>query len=286
MGKQLGGINGPYMGKIGNVVGYQWRGMWVTRAMPAEFHDAKSERQLEQRGRFKAMVRFAARLKDILRIGLNQSAMKLHKTECNYFQMINKDRLSWNGEDLNVDYEHLRLSEGPVAPVAFHIESEELRIKNEELVIAFEKNPEHRNCSSSDHVYVAAICGGRCEAVLSLPVYRRMGKITISLPTTWDGEEVHLYGFVQDSAGRCSESTYIGRHHAGAPDAGIEQNEDFFVSLQHETDGDFSDDCLSVADSQRTTHGDGLGLEGRGEDRHPDARGGGTGTPRADAGNS
>ena len=68
MGKQLGGINGPYVGKIGNVVGYQWRGIWVTRAMPEEFHDAKSERQLEQRGRFKAMVGFAGRLKDILRI--------------------------------------------------------------------------------------------------------------------------------------------------------------------------------------------------------------------------
>ena len=207
MGKQLGGINGPYVGKIGKVVGYQWRGIWVTRAMPEEFHDAKSERQLEQRGRFKAMVGFAGRLKDILRIGLKQSALKAHKTECNYFQMINKNCLLWDDGALNVDYEHLRLSEGPVAPVAFtHVEC---GMMSDELVITFEKNPEHRNCNGNDKVFVAAVNAARCEAVLSLPVYRRMGSITLELPTHWEGEEVHLYGIVQDNAGRCSESVYI-----------------------------------------------------------------------------
>ena len=208
MGKQLGGINGPYVGKIGNVVGYQWRGIWVTRAMPEEFHDAKSERQLEQRGRFKAMVGFAGRLKDILRIGLKQSALKAHKTECNYFQMINKDCLLWDDGALVVDYEHLRLSEGPVAPVAFTGVHE--GTLQQEIILDFEKNPEHRNCNGNDRVYVAAVNARREEAVLSLPVYRRMGSITVSLPEYWEGEEVHLYGFVQDIAGRCSESCYLG----------------------------------------------------------------------------
>ncbi len=207
MGKQLGGINGPYVGKIGKVVGYQWRGIWVTRAMPEEFHDAKSERQLEQRGRFKAMVGFAGRLKDILRIGLKQSALKAHKTECNYFQMINKDCLLWDDGALVVDYEHLRLSEGPVAPVAFTCVHGEAPLQ--EITIDFEKNPEHRNCNGNDKGFVAAINASRCEAVLSLPVYRRMGSITLTLPSYWENEEVHLYGFVQDNAGRCSESVYI-----------------------------------------------------------------------------
>ena len=226
MAKQLGGINGPYLGKVGKVVGYQWRGQWVTRAVPEEFHDAKTERQLEQRGRFKASVAFAARLRDILLMGLRQSAQKAHKTEYNYFQMLNNGCLAWDGEALAVDYPNLKLSEGPVAPVAFHRENEELRIKNEEYAYAgelrqpnssfftlhfsFEKNPEHRNCNSNDKVYVAAVNAVRCEAVLSLPVYRRMRSVTVELPENWEGEEVHLYGFVQDLAGRASECAYIG----------------------------------------------------------------------------
>ena len=59
-------------------------------------------------------------------------------------------------------------------------------------------------------MYVAAVCASRCEAVLSLPVYRRMRSITVTLPSYWADEEVHLYGFVQDSAGRTSESSHIG----------------------------------------------------------------------------
>ena len=79
----------------------------------------------------------------------------------------------------------------------------------QEIILDFEKNPEHRNCNGNDRVYVAAINASRCEAVLSLPVYRRMGSITLTLPSYWENDEVHLYGFVQDNAGRCSESIYI-----------------------------------------------------------------------------
>ncbi len=144
---------------------------------------------------------------DILQIGLKQSAQKAHKTEYNYFQMINNGCLAWDGENLVVDYPNLKLSEGPVAPVGFT--NVECGMMSDELVITFEKNPEHRNCNGNDRVYVAAVNAVRQEAVLSLPVYRRMGSVTLELPTHWEGEEVHLYGFVQDNAGRCSETVYI-----------------------------------------------------------------------------
>ena len=113
-----------------------------------------------------------------------------------------------DGETLVADYEHLRLSEGPVAPVAFTGVHE--GTLPQEIILDFEKNPEHRNCNGNDRVYVAAINASRCEAVLSLPVYRRMGSITLTLPSYWESDEVHLYGFVQDNAGRCSESCYLG----------------------------------------------------------------------------
>ena len=228
MAKQTDGIHGGYRGRVGNVVGYMWRGQWCVRTKPRDFHDAKTEKQLEQRALFKASVTFAGSLKDILREGLHLPALKMHKTECNYFLMINKGCFAMSGEELMVDYEHLRVSEGPVAPVAFSVVSDQCSVFSEAtqdgrvsqlntkhltlntITIAFEKNPEHRNCNSSDKVYVAALCPARGEALLSLPVYRRTKSITVELPEAWSGEEVQLYGFVQDNAGRCSESVYIG----------------------------------------------------------------------------
>ncbi len=208
MGKQTEGIQGGYRGSVGPVVGYMWRGQWCVRAKPRFFHDAKTDKQLEQRALFKASVSFAGSLKEILRVGFHVPSLKVHKTECNYFLMVNKGCFAMSGEELMVDYEQLSVSEGPVAPVAFA--NVECGMRNEELVIPFEKNPEHRNCNSSDKVYVAALCPARGEALLSLPVYRRTKSITVELPEAWRDETVHLYGFVQDNAGRCSESVYIG----------------------------------------------------------------------------
>ena len=228
MAKQTDGIHGGYRGRVGNVVGYMWRGQWCVRTKPRDFHDAKTEKQLEQRALFKASVTFAGSLKEILREGLHLPALKMHKTECNYFLMINKGCFAMSDEELMVDYEHLRVSEGPVAPVAFSVVGDQCSVFSEAtqdgrvsqlntkhltlntITIAFEKNPEHRNCNSSDKVYVAALCPARGEALLSLPVYRRTKSITMELPEAWSGEEVQLYGFVQDNAGRCSESVYIG----------------------------------------------------------------------------
>jgi hypothetical protein len=184
-----------------------WRGQWCVRAKPRFFHDAKTEKQLEQRSVFKASVAFAGRVKEVLRTGFCKPALEAHKTECNYFLKINKGCFAMDGEVLLVDYENLRVSEGPVAPVGFG--SAEV-VDERTLVIPFEKNPEHRRANGDDRVFVALFCAATGEASLSLPVYRRTRRLTVTLPEAWVGEEVHLYGFVQDPAGRTSESVYLG----------------------------------------------------------------------------
>lgn len=207
MAKQTNGINGGYLGRVGSVVGYMWRDQYCVRSLPRFYHDAKTERQLEQRSLFKATVAFAGRVKEVLRAGLYMPSLQAHKTECNYFLKLNKGCFAMDGETLAVDYENLRVSEGPVAPVAFTQVEE---VDERTFVIGFEKNPEHRRANGDDKVYVAAFCAATGEAVLSLPVYRRMKSVTVTLPEAWAGQEVHLYGFVQDNAGRTSNSVYIG----------------------------------------------------------------------------
>lgn len=207
MAKQVDGITGGYRGKVGPVVGYMWRGQWCMRAKPRFYHDAKTETQLEQRNLFKATVAYAGRVKGVLRTGLHAPALAAHKTECNYFLKVNNGCFAMDGEALMVDYESLRVSEGPVAPVGFgRVELQD----DTTIVIPFEKNPEHRRAYGDDKVFVAAFCDDASVAELSLPVYRRTQSITVALPLEWAGREVHLYGFVQDNAGRTSDSVYLG----------------------------------------------------------------------------
>ena len=207
MAKINEGANGGYRGKLGNTVGYMWRGQWCVRALPAHHNDAKSDKQLTQRQLFAQTVAFAGRAKSILQEGLKMASKNNHLTECNYFMRINKDCFSLEDGALAVDLPSLCISEGPVAPVAFN---EPELLDDTTISISFEKNPLHKVSNQGDYVYLVVYCPDLDSFAMSNPVTRRTGRLEMALYDEWTGHEIHLYGFVKDNAGRASMSQYIG----------------------------------------------------------------------------
>ena len=207
MGKQTDGFNGGFSGRLGNVVGYNWCGQWCVRSLPSVFHDARTERQLAQRALFAEMVRFAGRVRRVLNISMRVAARNEHVTPSNLFVRLNKQCFAMEGDALSVDYAALRLSEGPVAPVAFDVPQ---LIDDTTISIAFEKNPEHRNCSQDDEVHLVVYCPELDAFDFSNGFMRRSKRLEMKLNKGWAGKVVHLWGFVVDCAGRASQSTYIG----------------------------------------------------------------------------
>ena len=149
------GFIGGFRGRMGNVVGYVWRGKYCVRSLPGEFHDAKTPMQMEQRSLFRQTIRFASRARKVLLAGLHTQSVNSHLTEYNYFMRINKRCFALEDNVLQVDYENLLLSDGPVAPVAFGVPT---MLDDRTISIDFEKNPLHRAVSSEDRVYLAAYC--------------------------------------------------------------------------------------------------------------------------------
>lgn len=192
---------------MGNLVGYQWRGQYCVRTMPSHYRDAQSEAQLAQRALFRQTIAFASKAKRILQLGLRQSSINNHVTECNFFMRINKRCFSLSDNQLSVDYENLQLSEGPAAPVAFY---EPRLLDDTTISVDFEKNPLHRVAGPDDGVYLVAYCPELGDFDISAPACRRHNSVTLSLNPYWAGREVHLWGFVRDNAGRASICQYIG----------------------------------------------------------------------------
>ena len=207
MGKQQSGFNGGFSGRLGNVVGYNWRGRWCVRTLPGDFHDARSEQQLEQRRLFTEMVRFAGSARRVLRIALDEASRNVGLTPSNYFIRMNKECFALQDGELTVDLPELRLSDGPVAPVAF--DAPQL-LDDTTVSISFEKNPLHRNCSQDDEIYIVAYCPEYKAFDFSDTTARRRKQVVFQLNEAWAGKEVHLWGFVVDRAGRASQSLYIG----------------------------------------------------------------------------
>ena len=89
MAKIEQGILGPFRGTVGTVIGYRWRDRWCMRARPRFYHDRRSDAQLTQRSRFKAMIQFASPATPLLRIGLKAWADAHGLTEGNAFLKLN-----------------------------------------------------------------------------------------------------------------------------------------------------------------------------------------------------
>ena len=207
MGKLQDGFVGGFSGRLGNVIGYNWRGRWCVRSLPADFKDARTDAQLRQRQLFSEMVRFAGRAKRVLALGLEAASRNVGVTSSNYFIRINKGCFAMQDGELAVDLPELRLSDGPVAPVAF--DAPQL-LDEATISIDFEKNPLHRNCSQDDSVFLVAYCPEYKDFDFSDATARRRKQVVLRLNEAWVGKEVHLWGFVVDNARRASQSIYIG----------------------------------------------------------------------------
>ena len=105
MAKQTEGINGGFSGRVGTVVGYEWRGKWCMRTHPWHIKDARSERQLAQRRRFLAAVRLAAGPRGVLRGGLGYHSLQMHMTEGNLFSKLNKGCFGYGEGEAGIDYD-------------------------------------------------------------------------------------------------------------------------------------------------------------------------------------
>lgn len=232
MAKQQNGYLGGYSGKLGPVVGYSWRGKWCLRTTPAKVRNPRTDRQQSHRHLFKAMVQFAAHNAQVLRVGMRQVSHDEGMTEQNLFVSINSQSFSLIDGSLEVDYSRLLFACGPVAPVAFgKPEIDERQV----LTVSFEKNPLHVRASGEDTVYLYAYCPAAGRGLLSAPVYRRQQSLSMVLPDEWVGEELHLYGFVTDYAGRASQSLYISWE--GEVDSDDEQIDNVAVAHSNESVG-------------------------------------------------
>ncbi|MGX8712959.1 MAG: DUF6266 family protein [bacterium] len=210
MAKQTEGINGGFIGRVGTVVGYQWRGKWCVRSYPRHINDARTPGQLRQREWFKLAVQLASRLTPTLRAGMRERSRRLQMTEGNYFISLNKECFGLEEGRLTVDYARLTVADGPVAPVGFGTPALVAGERNFTVTVDFDRNPLHLPVENDDKVYLAALCEEEADGVLSSPAFRREERAALRLPAAWEGKTVHLYGFVQDYNGEASASQYLG----------------------------------------------------------------------------
>ncbi len=198
---------GGFSGKLGSAIGYMWNGKWCLRSRPAQVSNPRTEAQQEHRAAFREQVRLAARMRWVLLQSMTEPARAAGMTAYNLFVSLNQHAFSSEGGELRVDYQSLVLSLGPVAPVQA---SQVVATGGSRLEVDFERNPLHQQCDAYDAVHLYVYSPSLGQGYLAAPVYRRQKKVSVLLPDQFEGAEVHIYLYVSDQQGRCSETTYGG----------------------------------------------------------------------------
>ena len=265
MAKQYNGILGPVVGRMGPVVGYLWRGRPVFRAYVEHIHYPNTVRQQAERDWFVSMVRFASTARSALLVGMQQASLRECMTEGNYFVLRNKQHFHTVTEDsaeasrrIEVDYERLSLSEGPVArvvPTGASVDADGT------LHVGWQRHTGQHRERACDQVYCYIYDVAERRGMLAAHVERRDAGLALRLPDHWQHHELHCYLFAVDDYGNVSATSYITPASAASADGTegeenatiikISPDNEKFVSLQRETQSDIS--ALRVAGNSFVT---------------------------------
>ena len=203
MGKISQGILGGVSGTVGNVVGGSWKGIDYIRIKADHYNDANTEKQVQQRAKFAAVVALAQSIKTkIIKPIWDQKAVKMTG-----FNLFVKTNIGAYDEEGNVaDYSLLTFSLGNV-PIA-----DNLAIADDEAVeggikVTWSDNSEDEGAAATDQLMLVAMAADGIY-VVNTGVTRNTEIANILLPFG-PGVEANVYAFFKNP----DQNTYSNDQH-------------------------------------------------------------------------
>lgn len=190
-------------GSYGDAVGYiDKQGRVQMRSKAEKFTDANTKKQREVRVRFLAINTLAAGMKNVL-MGFSPQAkakkISLRNTFVKYNYPATEGTVMTDTAEANTDFSMVRIAMGTVGTPSFSTPTatDPLTIKVS-VTNAFDDETVD---SSNAYVYIVAYNPVANKATFIKESLDNK-TITLTVPTSWNGEDVHVYGFVQafDSA--------------------------------------------------------------------------------------
>ena len=202
MSKTANGYMGIQIGKLGPAIAQMWKGRNVYRSHNPFIHDPKTDAQRQVRTRFGAINQLARALSPAINAGFAYKADAEHNTTRALFTRDNYHLLSYDQGQPDIDMTLLSLADGPLTPVAFGTPS----ISDLTLTVPIANSYSGIGCAlDSDRVHLLVANRTKDMAIL-VSAARTDTQLQASLPDTFSGTQVELYGFVTTSV---TEPTFI-----------------------------------------------------------------------------
>ncbi len=208
MGTFNKGILGGFSGKVGTVVGANWRGLDVMRSLPKKSGRQPSEKQLIVQARFTLTAHFLSPIKALLSAYFGQPAGE--KSRFNLaFSYHNTEAIIGTYPDFDIDYTKVIVSKGELLNVGIPNV-----VPQSGAVMKFQwtDNSGEGEAKATDTILVVVY--NPAKALFSYQeqaATRDIGRFDFQLPAGWVGDAVHGWIAVVNAAEtKWTSSVYLG----------------------------------------------------------------------------
>jgi Family of unknown function (DUF6266) len=201
------GINGPFSGKVGTVVGYKWKNKAVMRGLPSQRKRGPSPLQLQQHAKFRLMNAFLNPLVSLLNLTFNNLAFEMTGYNKAFSYNV-KNAIAGVYPEYNIDYHMVLISRGDLPNITMpSVTSSEPGI----LKFSWTDNSGKGKAKPTDMAFVAVFNEEKKQWINKLNLsMRSSGDCSIDV-TKLFAKQVHCYiGFISEDGKEVTDSIYIG----------------------------------------------------------------------------
>ncbi len=208
MGKINQGILGGFSGKVGNVIGGNWKGIDYMRVKPASVANPQTEGQVDQRTKFSTVLQFLQPLKDFIKVGYKSYAIKM--TQFNSaMSYILKNAVTGDYPDYTIDYANALISRGSLASV---LNGTAASSASGVVEFTWNDNSSEGNAQATDKAMIVTYNQSKGEAIfVTAGAARSAGTQTLTVPDDFSGDSVECFiAFISEDGLSVSNSKYVG----------------------------------------------------------------------------
>lgn len=193
MAKYRLGVMGTFENKVGIVVGRKWRNLDVMSAYQPKVFNPNTKKQVEQRQRFGAASKLARGMKLGLAYGFAGVAAGTKSPARSRFVQANLPAIEFTWPDtIDIDYTMVKVSEGSHMNAEFQAPTSTDPL---EVVVSYSLPAVEGFSNEDDNVCVVVYNPTDGNCVFASARANALS-VNVAVPASWNGESVHVYGFV------------------------------------------------------------------------------------------
>lgn len=189
MGTIKQGILGGFSGRVGTVIGSNWKSVHYMRAVAVNFNNPNTQKQQCQRTKFSMALNFLKTMTPVVRIGYQNYTQRQSGFNA-AMSYIMKNAVNGCGANASLDYNKVLVTRGNLTAVV----DATATVTGNKASYTWTDNSGTGDANATDVALVLAYNKDKRESVYHVNAAKRAdAKAELALPTNWSNDALALY---------------------------------------------------------------------------------------------